>query len=147
MTRCLVALNTPPVRTRHIMSVGHPHLSDISTINSHSNASAVLTTTAPSTCLTHFHSFSGVRICSAEMGWEYSSEILLSMIWISNGRAVCRRGRTIGVSLAPGAGGSDLVLLASWEITHVPLRSGANGSILVMQTPEIVFWQLERERD
>lgn len=54
---------------------------------------------------------------------------------------------TIGMSLAPGAGGSDLVLLASWEVTHVPLRSGANGSILVMQTPEIVFWQLERERD
>jgi hypothetical protein len=80
MTRCLVALKTPPVRTRYSASVGFLRWCNVRTINSHSNASAVLTTTAPSTCLTHFHSFSGVRICSAEMGWEYSSEILLSVI-------------------------------------------------------------------
>lgn len=79
MTRCLVALNTPPVRTSRSLSVGHLRRCNVRTINSHSNASAVFTTTAPSTCLTHFHSFSGVRICSAEIGWEYSSEILLSV--------------------------------------------------------------------
>lgn len=70
------------------------------------------------------------------MGWEYKSEIELS-VSVSTGQA--KQDRTVRVSADINILGL-VVVVAPWKVAHVPLAAGADDLVVVMQCPKVVLW-------
>jgi hypothetical protein len=49
--------------------------------------------------------------------------------------------------LAPDAFGGLFILCRPWIVPHESLTSRADGLAMIVQAPEIIFWQLKHERD